>query len=201
MQDLFGKKNMQIDQGCHLLDCAWWCYWQQAAVVCSYLLMYSIQGFFKMSGNHMYHDITLGIRLWFVLLVAVWETQFGLGVRDSPFSVGAHDHKAIYPFCSFLSLGFQQCTEVDLIEHFPGQCQVLESSKPGRKMKSTTLVFHPNFPMFLLTRPLVPPASAAIATGWHVLSLLPGPTVVGRLSNTWGAYGFWWKNGSLGTSL
>lgn len=120
------------------------------------------------------------------------ETQSGLG--PWPWSR--------LPLLVFPLFGVStQYTEVDLTEHVPGHCQVLESSVPGRKMKWTVLVFHPNFSMFLLTWLLVPPASAATATGWHVLSLLPGSTVVGRLSNTWGAYGFWWKNVSLGTSL
>lgn len=161
-----------------------------------------MQGFLKMSGNHTYQDTTLGLRLWFVLLTAVggdsvWSWSKGeslQGWRPWPWSR--------LPLLVFPLFGVStQYTEVDLTEHVPGHCQVLESSVPGRKMKWTVLVFHPNFSMFLLMRLLVPPASAATATGWHVLSLLPGSTVVGRLSNTWGAYGFWWKNVSLGTSL
>lgn len=77
-----------------------------------------------------------------------------------------------------------------LTENFSGHCHVLGSSESGRKMKRTIIVFHIHFSASLPSWPLVIPVSAAIGTGWHVLSLFPGSTVVGRLSSTWGEYGF-----------
>lgn len=49
--------------------------------------VYFTQGFLKMNGSHTSHENALGIRPWFVLLIALWETQSGLGVRDSLFWV------------------------------------------------------------------------------------------------------------------